>query len=536
MKRNKNVVKKLLAMGLGVSLLAGTLVGCGSAGSSSVESKETAEAKTDETSKAAEGSKTYNGVDVSEHVDLKMYLLGDRTPDFDEVYGKINEILEEKLNCSISVDFLSWGEHDTTYSLLFSSQEEFDLIFTASGWAHYEQTVSLGGFQDLSEEFIQTYAPDIWETVPEMAWDQARIDGKIYMVPNYQNEYGQDVVAVRGDLMEKYGFKDIATWDDLKNFYMTIAENEDGIYASSGGPWYQYFHNQGMIGVGGTPKNGELILYNMQDPDNLDFYYILDWDGFADYCKQVKEMADAGCWTLDVLNSTEERQTGLLNGTTAVMIWNRGSCLNCAKQANAEHPDWNVTICDPVSTQAKKVNSYINNGVAINVNSAHKERAMMVLNEFYTNPEVYDLTALGIEGKHWEAVGDDQFKIIDESNFGVDSNCNWGWKNANINRTEYVEDRTALDDVNDAMTEVWDNNIKPEHVYDGFSFNTANVSTQVAAVEAALGTYYDPLINGLVDDVDASIEEFRAAMEYAGINDILEELDKQAAEYVASKN
>ena len=57
-----------------------------------------------------------------------MYLIGDRTPDFDEVYAKINEILEEKLNCSLNVEFLSWGEHDTKYSLLFSSQEDFELV------------------------------------------------------------------------------------------------------------------------------------------------------------------------------------------------------------------------------------------------------------------------------------------------------------------------------------------------------------------------------------------------------------------------
>ena len=120
-------------------------------------------------------------------------------PGFDEVYAKINEILEEKLNCSLNVEFLSWGEHDTKYSLLFSSQEDFDLIFTASSWCHYEQTVSLGGFAPLSEDFIKAYAPDIWEVVPEMAWEQAKIDGQIYMVPNYANEFGQEVLAVRGD-------------------------------------------------------------------------------------------------------------------------------------------------------------------------------------------------------------------------------------------------------------------------------------------------------------------------------------------------
>ncbi|MDO4304336.1 MAG: ABC transporter substrate-binding protein, partial [Bacillota bacterium] len=270
-------------------------------------------------------------------------------------------------------------------------------------------------------------------------------------------------------------------------------------------------------------------------PSDLSFTYLLDWSGFADYCYQMKELADLGCWSPDVLSSSDERQTGLLTGRTAGMIWNLGSCKTYAAQANAENPDWNVTLVDPVSDQPKKVNSYINNGMAINVNSKNPERAMMVLNEFYTNQEINDMTRFGIEGKHWEAVGDDQYKVIDETNFGVDSNCNWGWMNNDIKRTEYIENRTPLDDTYDAMLESWNNNVKAEHVYDGFNFDSTNVTTQVAAVEAAISTYYDPLINGLVDDVDASLEALKEALESAGIRDIIAELEKQAADYVASK-
>ncbi len=520
--------KKLLSLLLGTAMAVSVLAGCGSSSIADTAKKE------DTT--AAESSTTTEtaAADTSEHVDLTMYLLGDRTPDFDEVYGKINEILEEKLNCSLNVEFLSWGEHDTKYSLLFSAQEDFDLIFTASSWGHYEQTVSLGGFYPLSEDFIKTYAPGIWDTVPEMAWNQAKIDGQIYMVPNYQNEFGQDVLAVRKDLMDEYGISDITNWDELKAFYLACAEN--GMYASQGGPWYQYFQDKGMSVTGGGPKGGELILYHTQDAGDTNFYYLLDWDGFADYCKQVKELADAGCWSPDVLNSSDERQTGLLTGRTAGMIWNLGTCRTYAKQANSENADWNVTLCDPVSGQPKKVNSYINNGMAINVGSKNKERAMMVLNEFWTNQEIYDLAMLGIEGKHWEAVGDDQYKVLDESNYGVSSNCNWGWTNANIQRTEYIEDRTALDDKYDEMVASWNANVKAEHPYDGFNFDSSPVSVQFAAVEAALGNYYDPLINGLVDDVDGTIEEFSAALESAGIRDVLAEMQKQAEEYLAAKN
>lgn len=534
-------VKKLAALGLSLALTAGLMTGCGSSNnggttSSTPDSAATSSAPSSEDNGGtSDGGRTYNGVDISEHVDLKMYLLGDRSADFDEVYGEINKILEEKLNCSISVDFLSWGEHEAKYSLLFSSQEDFDLIFTASGWAHYEQTVNLGGFYALSEDFIKTYAPEIWEAVPQMAWDQAKIDGEMYMVPNYQNEFGQETIAVRGDLMEKYDITDISDWESLKNFYLTVAENETGIYASQGDPWYQYFQYNGMSGVSGTPKSGEMILYNTMDPSNLDFVSIVDWDGFVDYCKEVKELADAGCWSKDVLSDNAERQEGFLKGTVASMLWNKGTCLYYAKEANKENPDWNCLIFDPVSNQPKRVNSYINNGVGININSKYKERALMVLNEFYTNQEVNDLSRFGIEGKHWQAVGDDQYMQLDESTFGVDNNCNWGWMNADIKRTEFIEDRTALDDQVDAMGKLWDNNVKAEHIYDGFTFNNSNVTTQVAAVEAIVDSYLKPLRSGLVSDVDASIADLRKALDNAGMQDILVELEKQAAEYVASK-
>mgnify|MGYP003517137684 FL=1 len=106
MRRAKRNAAKLLSAAMAVGMMAGMAVPA-----------------------AAEEESTNiwaSDVDTSEPMELKMYLIGDRTPDFDEVYGKINEILEEKLNCTLSVDFLSWGEHDTKYSLLFSGGEDFD--------------------------------------------------------------------------------------------------------------------------------------------------------------------------------------------------------------------------------------------------------------------------------------------------------------------------------------------------------------------------------------------------------------------------
>ena len=102
-------------------------------------------------------------------------------------------------------------------------------------------------------------------------------------------------------------------------------------------------------------------------------------------------------------------------------------------------------------------------------------------------------------------------------------------------RILYPKNRTELDDIHDKLLESFDANVKPEHPLDGFSFDTANVTTQCAAVEVACDTYYGPLMYGLVQDVDSSIVEFKAAMESAGIQDVMTELQSQADAYLAGK-
>jgi putative aldouronate transport system substrate-binding protein len=520
----KRVVSVLLTMILVISLL----VGC--------NSKESGSSDTTDSSSTQEG-KTFNGVDISKPETITLYLLGDRTKDFDKVYDEINKILQEKINTTVKVEFLSWSQHDTKYPLLFSGGEDFDLIFTASSWGHYEQTVAMGGFEPLSTEFIQKYAPEIWNTVPENAWSQATIDGNIYMVPNYQNEFGADVVAVRGDLMEKYGYKEIANWDQLIAFYGDIAANEKGITplgVNGGALEYPFLLDNNVAKVSGAPS--ELFLYNMSDPANLDITYTLDWDGFAKYCKSVKEMYDKGFWSADSLATTEERQDGFLKGTAASFFWNLDSVKNFVNQANKEHPEWKATLYDISPNVSKKVNSYINNGVAINAASKKKERAMMVLNEFYTNKQINELTSLGIEGVHWEAAGDKQYKVLDaEKDYGVDSNCNWGWTNLNLKRTEYNETPTDADKQRQAVLDAWNSNIKQDHLYDGFVFNSSNVSTEMAAVDTVVSQYLTPLLCGMAGDVDPAIEELRKQLDNAGIQTIYDEIKKQAEEYKASR-
>ena len=64
--------KRLLALCLVLVMLLGMMAGCGKAEEPAASDGETAVATTDK------------------EVELVMYLIGDRTPDLDKVFGKIN--------------------------------------------------------------------------------------------------------------------------------------------------------------------------------------------------------------------------------------------------------------------------------------------------------------------------------------------------------------------------------------------------------------------------------------------------------------
>src|SRR5690349_9363365 len=101
--------KRVLSLIMILTLITALFAGCGK--NNAVDT-----GKGTDNTKAAE--KTFNGVDISKPVTLKMYLLGERTADFDKVYAEINKRLQEKLNATVEVEFLSWSEHDKKYSLL----------------------------------------------------------------------------------------------------------------------------------------------------------------------------------------------------------------------------------------------------------------------------------------------------------------------------------------------------------------------------------------------------------------------------------
>ncbi|MGL4665793.1 MAG: hypothetical protein ACRCWA_12330, partial [Clostridium butyricum] len=135
----RKILKRMISVGLTTVIFGTLMMGCGS--------------------KANVGGANSDPSKL-DPVTLKIYLIGDKPKDFDEVYGKVNEIMKEKINATLDISFLPWSDMTTKYQLLFQSGENFDIIFTASSWGYYSQVATKNGFYEITDDMLKEYAPN----------------------------------------------------------------------------------------------------------------------------------------------------------------------------------------------------------------------------------------------------------------------------------------------------------------------------------------------------------------------------------------
>lgn len=72
------------------------------------------------------------------------------------------------------------------------------------------------GFWEITQEALNTYAPLTAASIFPEAWESAKVDGKVYMLPQNYKEMPGYIYRVRGDLMKKYGIEKIGGIDDME--------------------------------------------------------------------------------------------------------------------------------------------------------------------------------------------------------------------------------------------------------------------------------------------------------------------------------
>ena len=158
----------------------------------------------------------------------------------------------------------------------------------------------------------------------------------------------------------------------------------------------------------------------------------------------------------------------------------------------------------------------------IPVTSRNPEAAMKYLNLMHSDATLVNLMLFGAEGVNYNKVNDQQVELTDQNWYGVHGGA-WTVGNTKLQLVLTSEDPQK----NELLQSYADDAVATASL--GFRFVKDAVADQIAAVDAVISEMANPLMCGQVDPDDPSqgIGALQVALEEAGMNDILVEIQAQ---------
>jgi putative aldouronate transport system substrate-binding protein len=523
-----------------VAVLSILLVLCMVFGGCGKKTKETDSNVTEPGSTSGTGvtkESTETALDTSKEVELVMYLLGERTPDFDKVFEQINEKMKEKINTTLEVKFLSWAEYEQKYPLLFASGEEFDIIYSAD-WAFYNSQATKQGFYEITQENLEKYAPLTAASVYPEAWEQAKVNGNVYMLPMNYKELSGYVYIVRGDLMEKYGIIDVTGTDGLEKYLDAVVKNGNQLIPIDVGSDYdaaflfERMFKKATLGKEEATGPWQLCAYSPVDDKAYTLRHTSEYPEFISTITKLKDWKDRGFWSKSAVVNTTDNKDSFAAGRSAAAMMNLNTAVSQYSAISEAHPEWDIKVFDAMDGVPASLVSFMGNGMSIFSKSKNPERAMMAIDFLRNDEEINNLFCYGIEGEHYSDNGDGTITLLPaNTNYGYDANCNWGvrndatWKILSGGIPEYTEIRNK-----------WLETAKGISAYTTFNFNSDSVKNQVAAMNDIFASDYKLLCLGFTADPAGDIAKMQEKLKAAGAEEVYAEMTKQFKVHIDNWN
>ena len=506
--------KRIIAVGLS-GVMALSLAACGGGnGDSTGSSSGTADASSGsgEVKKVIMAFPTYTGAPADTQL----------------VQDAMNAITVDKLGIEVELQISDIGSYSQNMTLALSGGETVDLAVTV-GFA-FANAVSQDYVIDLeSDDLITTYGQGIIDAIGWDYLDACRVGGTLYGVPqNKDVAQGRGCAAVATEYLDGIGYEfdheaEIVkiTQEELDDIYAQLHEKypDVEVYRPTGMSMQQFSN---VDPVGGSVF-GVLLDYGKE----LNVVNLFTSDFYKEYCERMYMYNQNGYISQDAATDTTG-VTELVKAGTLMSYTTGGKPGIKAQETSLCGRDMTIfqTLEDYVTSTSIASMPWV-----IPVTTSDAAAAMTLLNEFFTNPELANLLAWGIEGTHY-VVGEDGLATfadgIDASTSGW--NHSMGWMMPNQFITEVWEGNSP-----DLWTEMDNFNKGAEKsAASGFTFDNASVANEITAVQNAYNEYQASIEYGFTDP-ETGIPEMNEKLMTAGLDKIIAEKQRQLDEWAQTQ-
>lgn len=474
----------------------------------------------------------------------------------DKVWAAFNEQLQQYVpNTTVEFIDVPFEEYSEKFSQVLASGEGVDLAWT--GWLiNKPQNIADGNLMpldDLLAEYGQGIVDVLGENVVEI---HRNADGNIYYLPSWQGLCGErrgwlvvtEIAELAGDTWIEDTEAALNKWrnnysDNTEAFqavldqatkYLAAAKEAGklgaGINTGRVFGWSMYNGTRSNPGVGGSE-------IGIPFEDNT--FTVIDGVASEHYKLYAKTMADwykEGYIRSDIMSVDTSTLTTPKNGeiTDTTYVFSCDPYLTEADQEAAIADAGMDMTYLPVEENASLIlggdTSY-----AIPYCADEPERAMMVLNAIYSQPDLYNTLIYGIEGEDYTKNADGTITTsyvgaspTADDSYGIQRWIIGSCKNALINNgtdPNYYADLEALEETA---------RVNP---FLNFTFDRTNVEGICASILNVYYEYGPQIDNGVAgDNWEELYNNYMAARKDAGIEELVTEFQNQINAYIQANN
>ena len=473
----------------------------------------------------------------------------------DKVWAAFNEQLQQYVpNTTVEFIDVSFDEYSEKFSQVLASGEGVDLAWT--GWLiNKPQNIADGNLMpldDLLAEYGQGIVDVLGENVVEI---HRNADGNIYYLPSWQGLCGErrgwlvvtEIAELAGDTwiedteaaLNKWrnnysGIEDFQAVLDQATKYLAAAKEAGklgaGINTGRAFGWSMYNGMYSFLGVGGAEIGITYCdgTFTVKDGVAGEHYKL--------YAKTMADWYKEGYIRSDIMSVDTSTLTMPKNGeiTDTTYVF---SCDPYLTEADQE-----AAIADAgmdMTYLPIEENAYLilggDTSYAIPYCADEPERAMMVLNAIYSQPDLYNTLIYGIEGEDYTKNADGTITTsyvgaspTADDSYGIQRWIIGSCKNALINNgtdPNYYADLEALEataQVNPILN---------------FTFDRTNVEGICASILNVYYEYGPQIDNGVAgDNWEELYNNYMAARKDAGIEELVTEFQNQLNAYIEANN
>ncbi|OPH50590.1 hypothetical protein BC351_08035 [Paenibacillus ferrarius] len=436
------------------------------------------------------------------------------------VEAEINKITQPLINATVKMHVIPFGDYDNKMTASLATGEKVDLMFTSNGNMNYNTMVGKGAFVDLTDK-LDKLAPDAKKLLSEGFLQASAIKGRNYTLAAYKEKGSWLGIIASKNLMEKYkiNISQMKSIEDMEPALKIIKENEPGItpFLATMITRAPNFNNRDFWNV--SP-----IQSLMLKKDGSGYTLELDEPGYMSTLKTMNKYYKAGYIPADapvkkVTNDDKAKSGFILSQLKPYVDVQVGNAIGI--------PMVYQNFGKPITT----TNDLVGSMMAIPTNSKNPDRVLMFYNMMYANEKLINLVGRGIEGKHYITKGEKRIDYAPDTDNGKKSgykpNTTWAYGNQ-------FQTYLMPGEPDDIWAQFKKFNDESEIVPDlGFNFDSSALTAEVAAIKNVESEFRPILETGSVDP-EAYVPKFKEKLKAAGIDKVLQEMNKQYDSWKAS--